>query len=92
MLDPSVLIDMGVENTRQLEKHGPGAATNQDAVWNMILTEEVGEVAKEALTRCWSTFATSPDVTKRLYDELIQVATVAAAWATQLKEENPGVC
>lgn len=46
-----------------------------------VLMEEVGEVATELL-------ADEPD-RERLYNELIQVAAVAVAWAESLSTLNP---
>lgn len=58
-----------------------GADRNQSGyVWNAILTEEVGEVAKEVLEE---------DV-ERLYTELVQVAASAVAWMEAIKAGRLG--
>ncbi len=64
-----VLVDIIEERNRQDKKWG--AERDLDPLlWNAILGEEVGEVSKAILEN-----------DEGLYDELIQVAAVAAAWA-----------
>lgn len=49
-------------------------------VWNAILTEEVGEVAKECLDFVKEDNVTDDLAIARMREELIQVAAVAVAW------------
>lgn len=65
----ATLNDVIAERARQDAKWGADRRLGRGA-WHLILSEEVGEVAKAALER-------DPG----LRDELIQVAAVAIAWA-----------
>lgn len=81
----TVLTDIESERLRQLELWGP--QNHNYAVWLGILMEEVGEVAQavNALTVPAASKETDAD---DLYNELIQVAAVAAAIAEQVLEEK----
>ena len=68
-----VIADILKERVRQDKKWGANRVL-PDFTWNAILTEEVGEAAKEVL---------EVDV-KKLRVELIQVAAVAVAWIESL--------
>lgn len=63
-----------------LQKHPPG-------VWLGILMEEVGEAA-QAVNGLQLPAQAKPTDADNLYDELIQIAAVAQAWAEQLREER----
>jgi NTP pyrophosphatase (non-canonical NTP hydrolase) len=69
-----------------------GQQNHDLAIWIMILTEEVGEAAKEA---CDATFPKEPDpwagrrARIRYRQELIQVAAVAVAMIESLDRNQP---
>ena len=63
------------ERQRQDEKWGKLPRNHDNYKWNAILSEEVGEVAKEVLERN----------DKLLKEELIQVAAVAVAWINEIE-------
>lgn len=63
-----------------LQRHAPG-------VWLGILTEEVGEAA-QVVNGLQLPGQAKPTDADNLYEELIQVAAVAQAWAEQLREER----
>ena len=56
-----------------------GVQNHPDTVWNMILTEEVGEVAQAASEHV---FRGGPS--EKMRKELIQVAAVAIQWAWRI--------
>lgn len=68
-----VLSDVRAERQRQKEKWGD-QSHKPYSVWVTILGEEFGEAAKEVLE----------ERHQELYDELIQTATVAVAFAEAL--------
>lgn len=68
-----VLLDIKAERARQDRKFGDQTG-HSDLFWNVVLGEEVGEVA---------TALVENDL-DNLRDELIQVAAVAVAWAENL--------
>ncbi len=71
-----IILQIKEERLRQNEKWGEDRHLSP-LLWNAILTEEVGEVAKEVLEKCPS-----------LRDELIQVAAVALAWLEDIDNNN----
>ena len=74
-----VLDHIRAERERQIAKHGDH---RRDAgTWALILNEETGEVARAAL-EC------NPEAERDhqvLYEELVQTAAVAVAWAEQVR-------
>lgn len=78
-----VLGHVADERRRQDEKWGSQRA-NPDGTWGLVLGEEYGEVCEAALNH---SFARREGDTLHLYEELIQVAAVAVAWAEALREE-----
>lgn len=67
------------ERAKQDEKWGVRHGQSS-YIWHAVLSEEVGEVAKEVLENCIC-----------LEDELVQVAAVAVAWLEDIyscKEEH----
>lgn len=77
-----ILNDIRAERARQDAKWGADRSQHP-AIWHAILSEEVGEVAQEVLE---TTFAGAS--TDHLYEELIQVAAVAVAWAEAVQRER----
>lgn len=77
LLQCHVLLDIVVERSRQDAKWGT-QREHPNAHWLAILTEEVGEAAKEVLDK---------DNT-RLYQELVQVAASAVCWLEALRESS----
>lgn len=71
-----VLLDIVKERKRQDAKWGSQRHLDP-LLWNAILGEEVGEVSKAILEK-------DPG----LYDELIQVAAVATAWAEAILDRR----
>lgn len=69
-----VLNDVKGERIRQDRKFGPSHA---DRPFMEILVEEIGEVARAVLER---------KSKEDLYEELIQVAAVAVAWAEWIRD------
>lgn len=95
-----ILEQINRERDRQLIKWGK--QKHSHTYWNAILTEEVGEAAKEV---CDYTHALSrqfiedevkynkeyrAETEKRLKKELIQVAAVCVAWIESLETEHEG--
>lgn len=81
----SVLLEVGSERLNQEDRKAEGRfefTCADDGLSNAekltILTEEVGEVARDRLAR------DSVGTTKALRDELLQVAAVAVAWVESL--------
>jgi len=74
--EEGVFADIEQERIRQDEKWGD--VDHRGEYWLAILSEEVGEVAREVLEGRESVC---------LYDELIQVAAVAVAWAAKVRTE-----
>ena len=74
-----VLDHISAERERQIAKYGDH---RRDAgTWALILNEETGEVARAAM-EC------NPFVERdhqALYEELVQTAAVAVAWAEQVR-------
>ena len=65
---------------------GPGAMTDAEKL--AVLTEEVGEVAREVLTQDGRRLARDSIGTRAaLREELVQVAAVAVAWVEALDAE-----
>jgi len=78
----SVLADIGMERASQDCKWG--RQDHDDAKWALILGEEFGEACKASLENM-------PE--QLVYDEVIQVAAVAAAWAEAIRrrdDKEPG--
>ena len=78
-IDPSIHAAIDAEFAHAYAKHAgktPRSWSVGDLASLAILAEEVGEVARELLD--------NPGETEHLADELIQVSTVAAAWAERL--------
>jgi NTP pyrophosphatase (non-canonical NTP hydrolase) len=73
--------DVFMERMRQNEKWG--IQRHDNGVWLSILIEEVGEVAEAMQKGMKSEKETDAN---NLYEELIQVAAVASAWAEQIRE------
>jgi NTP pyrophosphatase (non-canonical NTP hydrolase) len=71
-----VLLDIIKERKSQDEKWGSQRDLDP-LLWNAILGEEVGEVSKAILEN-----------DEGLYDELIQVAAVATAWAEAIRAKR----
>lgn len=91
-----------VTEERQRQDKKWGQQNHRHPVWMLILAEEVGEVAKEALERevedqaarlMNSTVAEVGEVYVKdhLRDELIQVAAVAIAWVECIDRNAPVV-
>ena len=70
-----VLDHIRAERERQIAKHGDHR--REAGTWALILNEETGEVAR-AVLGCNQLVERDHQA---LYDELIQIAAVAAAWA-----------
>ena len=68
------LLDVRVERLKQDQKWGD-QSEHSDAIWQAILTEEVGECAQAVLHNGFGGKAAGT-----LRDELVQVAAVAVAW------------
>ena len=64
---------------RQRQDNLWGTQDHDDGVWSLILSEEVGEAAQQALRLLFSSSRTV--AAAELRKELIQVAAVAVAWA-----------
>ncbi len=75
------LIDVENEMQRQDDKWGP--QDHPDIVWLAVLTEEVGEVAKEILER---RSGGGFDLRK----ELVQVAAVSVQWLMAMERAERG--
>ena len=73
-----VLTDIQTERERQDDKWGD-QSLQSDAMWNVIATEEVGEVAREIYEHG-----------NNLYGEIIQSAAVYIAWAEALWRRDDG--
>lgn len=72
-----------LERKRQDLKWGPQSHWN--TIWNNILGEEVGEVAKEVNTQAFNQKDFKID---HLKNELIQVAAVAVAWLEDIEKKE----
>lgn len=70
-----ILNEVHVERERQNAKWG--VQEHDHGIWSLILTEEVGEAAQEALNVLFSDDAASIN---RLREELIHTAAVACQW------------
>lgn len=70
----NVLQNVTDERIRQINKWGP--QYHDDSTWMLILSEEVGEVAKSIIDRIHNGSADIAETRK----ELVQVAAVAVAW------------
>lgn len=81
-----ILNDVLNERQRQNNKFGANR-TQHPFLWNTILTEEVGEAAKESLDMYFS--STPEDAVKKYRKELIEVAAVAIATIQDL--DNNGI-
>lgn len=76
---PAVIREIIEERSRQDLKWGEQNWI--DPAWTSILSEEVGEAAREANDGTWPPHdKTREESTRRLRKELIQVAAVAVAW------------
>lgn len=80
MLNTKTINDVIDERKRQDKKWGTPAHT--DGTWLAILTEEIGEVAKEVL--CGGRTPHGYE----LRQELIQVAAVALAWVEDIDDST----
>lgn len=67
---------------RESQDNRWGVSYHDNAIWNTILLEEVGEASKKILHRHFD--RTEQDI----YKELVSIAAVVIAWAEQLKEEE----
>lgn len=76
-----VLLEVERERGRQDKKWGQ--QNHGDAMWSLILGEEVGEACNAVLERL---FQGSNDASTR--DELIQVAAVAVAWVEAIDRRS----
>lgn len=76
-----VLDQVCVERIKQTKKWGE--QNHNQVEWMAILTEEVGEAAREALEHHFK-YAENPDALLKLREELIQVAAVAVAMVESL--------
>lgn len=76
-----------VESERMAQNTRWGKQYHAPGVWLGILTEEVGEAA-QAVNGLQLPAQAKPTDAASLYEELIQVAAVAQAWAEQLREER----
>ncbi len=87
----NVLNDIREERARQDAKWGDQSG-HSDYVWNAILGEEAGEVAKAVLEHEIA-YAMLEDIRDELVlgdirDELVQVAAVAVAWIEALDKRR----
>ena len=76
-----VLDHIRTERERQIAKYGDHR--RKAGTWTLILNEETGEVAR-AVLEC------NPFVERdhqALYEELVQTAAVAVAWAEQVRSD-----
>jgi NTP pyrophosphatase (non-canonical NTP hydrolase) len=77
-VNPMNLVMLDIINERKSQDEKWGSQRDLDPLlWNAILGEEVGEVSKAILEN-----------DEGLYDELIQVAAVAAAWAEAIRAKR----
>ena len=76
------------ERERQIDKWGD--PPHDDAVWNLILTGEVGEAARAAMRGYPEEHPMTAEDQQALYDELVQVSAVAAAWAETVYRRMSG--
>ena len=76
------------ERERQIAKWGD--PPHNDAVWNLILTREVGEAARAALRSYPDEHPLTAEEHQALYDELVKVSAVAAAWAETVYRRMSG--
>ena len=74
-----VLDHIRAERERQIAKHGDH--WRDAGTWALILNEETGEVARAAL-ECNQLVERDHQA---LYEELVQTAAVAVAWAEQVR-------
>ena len=82
-----ILTCISKERFRQQEKRGDqGDKTN--ATWFLILGEETGEVARAVLENDLTHLAAMSTSNLDLFNELIQVAAVAAAWAENVRKKT----
>ena len=81
---------MHAERQRAHAKHEPSGHSMEDATWYNplwlpILTEEVGEVAREL---CDAHKHTVPELRQRMRAELVQVGAMTAAWIDAIDRAN----
>ncbi|WP_288373978.1 MazG-like family protein [uncultured Chryseobacterium sp.] len=81
-----ILFDVLNERKRQNDKFGANR-TQHPFLWNTILTEEVGEAAKETLDIYFS--GNPKEALKKYRKELIEVAAVAIATIQDI--DNNGI-
>ena len=74
-----VLDHIRAERERQIAKHGDHR--REAGTWALILNEETGEVAR-AVLECNQLVERDHQA---LYEELVQTAAVAVAWAEQVR-------
>ena len=74
-----VLDHIRAERERQIAKHGEH--WRDAGTWALILNEETGEVARADLECNWCVERDH----QALYEELVQTAAVAVAWAEQVR-------
>lgn len=88
----SVLANVANERSRQDQKWGPPSGRGHDfATWLAILTEEVGEVARDVLEyQTDACPATANAAREHMADELVQVAAVAVAWVESIRLASTG--
>ena len=79
----SIYADMQSERSRQDAKWG--IQRHKHGTWQLILSEEVGEVAQAALAEMFDKNRTEKQ-RGELRSELIQVAAVAVAWIEHIDE------
>ena len=77
---------IGEERSKQDKQWG--IPHNQQRLWFTILSEEVGEVAKE-LNEFWDRdYLDDPCFISKIKNELIQVAAVCVAWLEDLERSK----
>lgn len=76
---------IGAERARNLARWGD--QRHASGLWQLILTEEVGEVAEASL----DVYTGKMTSTHEIVAELVQVAAVAVAWIEDLTRDDKGV-
>lgn len=84
-----VLSDISVERERQISHYGI-RPQHDLRDWICILTEEVGELAREVQNLSEASSAERNMYARRLYVEAVQVAAVAVAMAERFAEGDDG--
>ena len=83
----AVLTDVALERQDQAALHGE--RHHIEGTWLAILMEEVGEVASDTLNPSLVYAPADQSHRTALYQEIIQVAAVAVAWAEQIRQDPP---